>query len=107
MCSLSLDPIIKEESEKPADHNNKQVDELYQLISDLFGGGGVLHITVFFWERPLNLTKVFMKMKMLFKAVAVNIIAIYSIKSANAGSVVYVLNFFFSWRGSLFSVRGI
>lgn len=62
---------------------------------------------VFFWERPLNLTKVFMKMKMLFKAVAVNIIAIYSIKSANAGSVVYVLNFFFSWRGSLFSVRGI
>ena len=36
-----------------------------------------------------------MKMKMLFKAVAVNIIAIYSIKSANAGSVVYVLNFFF------------
>ena len=36
-----------------------------------------------------------MKMKMLFKAVAVNIIAINSIKSANAGSVVYVLNFFF------------
>ena len=50
---------------------------------------------VFFWERTLNLTKVFMKMKMLFKAVAVNIIAIYCIKSANAGSVVYVLNFFF------------
>lgn len=58
---------------------------------------------VFFWERTLNLTKVFMKMKMLFKAVAVNIIAINSIKSANAGSVVYVLNFFFLERFSVLS----
>lgn len=50
VCSLYLDLIIKE-SEKPADHNNKQADEFYQLISGLFGGRGMLHITVFFWEQ--------------------------------------------------------